>query len=56
MNSEPNTVHNTNHFDIVTSTATAPPAARSTNPEAMVIRSITAMCFSHRVYAIVVTM
>ena len=54
MNSEPNTVHSTNHFDIATSTATAPAAARSTNPEAMTTRSTTATCLSHSVYAIVV--
>ena len=46
MNSDPNTVTNTNQLDIGTSTATAPPAARSTNPDATVTMSITATFFS----------
>ena len=40
MNSEPNTVTSTNQFDIGTSTATAPAAARSTNPDATVTMSM----------------
>src|SRR5262245_10151066 len=55
MNSEPNTVHRTNHFDIGTSTATAPAAARSTKPEAIKTRSTTATCLSQALYTIVVT-
>ena len=36
MNSEPNVMHSTNQRDIGTSTATAPAAARSTKPAAIV--------------------
>ena len=47
MNSDPNTVHSTNQLDITTPAATAPPAARSTKPEATATMSITATCFNH---------
>ena len=49
-------MHSTNHRDIGTSTATAPAAARRTNPAAIVTMSITATCFSQNVYASVITM
>jgi hypothetical protein len=56
MNSEPNVMHSTNHRDIGTSTATAPAAARSTKPAAIVTMSITATCLSQNVYASVMAM
>ena len=46
MNSDPNTVTSTNQLDIGTPTATAPPAARSTNPDATVTMSTTATYLS----------
>ncbi len=55
MNSEPKVVTSTNHFDIGTSAATAPPIARSTNPLATATRSTTATCLSHTLYDTVST-
>jgi hypothetical protein len=44
-NREPNEVQMTNQFDMGTSAADAPAAARTTKPQAMVTRSSTTRCF-----------
>ena len=56
MKSDPNVVTRTNQLDIGTSTATAPIAARNTNPDAIATRSTTAMCFQIALYVRVISM
>ena len=55
MNSAPDAATIRNQLLIDTPTATPPATVRSTNPAATVARSSTGSCFSHRLYASVVT-